>query len=64
GKQSKMESTPMRNGAEMGGVPRSRDSKRLLRRKTTCNTPSPTPDGGMCTACESAATNATNRCTL
>ncbi|KAJ1104940.1 hypothetical protein NDU88_002348 [Pleurodeles waltl] len=56
--QSKMESTPMRNGAEMGGVPRSRDSKRLFRRKTTCNTPSPTPDGGMCTACVSAATHA------
>ncbi|KAJ1147806.1 hypothetical protein NDU88_000661 [Pleurodeles waltl] len=29
-KQFKIESTPMRNGAERVGVPRSRDSKRLL----------------------------------
>ncbi|KAJ1170439.1 hypothetical protein NDU88_002316 [Pleurodeles waltl] len=32
-KQSKMESTPIRNGAERGGVPRSRDSKDFFEEK-------------------------------
>ncbi|KAJ1124100.1 hypothetical protein NDU88_002562 [Pleurodeles waltl] len=32
-KQSKMESTPMRNGAERGGVPQSRDSKKTSSKK-------------------------------